>query len=76
MATNTWLGGNGAAAQKTDWTRGKNWSSGNAPAATDDIVIPGGTNDEPVISAAGNLNISSLTLHNGGSLTFTSSGQR
>ena len=47
---------------ETDLTRGQNWTSGNAPKSTDDIVIPGKTNDEPVISDTGTLIISSLKL--------------
>ena len=65
----TWTGATG-----TDWNSGTNWS-GTAPLAGDDVLIPGGLTNYPVIN--GTVTIKSITINNTGSgarITVTTGG--
>ena len=69
FSQNTWIGGTGNnAAQRVNWGRSQNWSSGNVPSATDNVIIPSATNS-PVISASAVC--ATLTIQTGGVLTVS-----
>jgi len=69
----TWTG-----ATSTAWALGSNWSGGVVPSATDDVTIPAGLTNYPVVSTAAptarTVTVStgaSLAVANGGTLTLT-----
>ncbi len=75
-ANKTWDG-----STSTDWTDGTNWSSNSVPSGNDNIRIPGGLTNYPVISSTvtgltGTITVNntgsnaSLTVNTGGSLTL------
>lgn len=53
----------------TDWGTGSNWSSGVVPTSADDITIPTGRPNYPVVVAAQNFTAKTITIALGGSLT-------
>jgi len=63
--TLTWTG-----ASSTDWATAANWSPAEVPTADDDVLIPGGTAQQPTVSAA--QAVRNLTLGTGAVLTATS----
>lgn len=66
LAFKTWTGN-----ISTDWTLGLNWDSLTPPGTADDVVIPAGLTNYPVISSSSDLSISSLSVNNGAMLTFS-----
>lgn len=58
----TWSG-----ATSADWQTASNWSSGSVPTASDDVTIPAGTPNTPILTAAGVC--LSLTVQPGASLS-------
>ena len=60
----TWTG-----TTNTVWATGTNWSPAGAPGSLDDVVIPSGPVNQPVIGAAPGT-IRSLTVNSGASLTI------
>lgn len=60
----TWTG-----AASTAWTDPGNWSTGAVPTATDDVTIPGGLSQYPVLSSS--QSVRGLTLASGATLTQT-----
>ncbi len=54
----TWLG-----SISTEWNNGTNWTDGAPPAATDDVLIPGGTTYNPTLPAE--TEIRTLRIYNG-----------
>jgi rhamnogalacturonan endolyase len=63
--TLTWTG-----ASSTDWNTAANWSPAAVPTADDDVIIPGGTAQQPTVSAA--QAVRNLTLGTSAVLTATS----
>jgi len=70
--TVTWLG-----KADTDWSNGLNWCSGAAPTSAQNVILPQGTPNDPVIfntinGFSNNIDLKgtaiSLTINNGGSL--------
>src|SRR5437762_2294258 len=53
----------------TDWGTGSNWSSGTVPTSADDVTIPTGRPNYPVIVALQNFSAKSITINAGGSPT-------
>jgi hypothetical protein len=75
-ATKTWTG-----VTNTNWADGTNWLGGIAPASVDDVIIPGGLVNYPVINTTitirtinvnSSLSGATLSLISGGKLTSTS----
>ena len=64
-ATNTWTGGTTGS-----WSIGANWSSGNVPISTDNVVIP--TGDTVTLSDGNAYSIDTLTVASGATLQITS----
>jgi hypothetical protein len=58
----------------TDWNTGGNWCGGNIPSATDDIIIPTGVFNYPVITTGVNALAASITINNAASLIINGSG--
>ncbi|MBW6513213.1 MAG: hypothetical protein K0B87_00435 [Candidatus Syntrophosphaera sp.] len=56
--TNTWDGSHG-----TDWNTAANWSQNHVPLSSEDVVIPNGLTNYPVVT--GTANCYSLTLNSG-----------
>ena len=67
MALKTWTGN--ASGAHTVWANAGNWTPGSVPSSTDDIVI-GNVTNQPTFSGTDGT-ISSLTLNNGATLTFS-----
>jgi hypothetical protein len=57
-----------------DWTDGENWSSGNVPTLINAVTIPTGMPNQPIISGATGVELSSLTVISGATLTVESEG--
>ena len=66
---NTWTG-----ATDTDWATGTNWVNGIAPRSVDDILIPNGLVNYPVISSTTGGLGNDLTVEGAASLTINSGG--
>ena len=66
---NTWTG-----ATDTDWATGSNWVNGIAPRSVDDILIPNGLTNYPVISSTTGGVGNDLTVEGAASLTISSGG--
>src|SRR5688572_21771862 len=66
--TNTWTGSAG-----TDWHMGCNWSLGHVPTCTENVVIPNGVTNKPVITGVAScltidvqgITITHLTINTG-----------
>ncbi len=56
----------------SDWNTAANWSTGAIPMAADDVVIPAGTTNSPLLSTTAVAN--SVEVQSGASLTISSSG--
>jgi hypothetical protein len=56
----------------TDWNTATNWSGGFVPTATDNVVIPSGRPNWPVLSGTGVAN--SVEVQSGASFTITDAG--
>ena len=64
-ATYTWQGDD--LANPTDWSTAENWDQGSVPGAGDDVVIPSGLSNYPVIgnnvgTSDGNVTVASITI--------------
>lgn len=57
----TWTG-----TTDNDWATDSNWSSGTAPIASDDIIIPNGLTNYPTVTSA--VTINTITINSGASL--------
>ncbi len=66
---NTWTG-----ATDTDWATGSNWVNGIAPRSIDDILIPNGLTNYPVISSTTGGVGNDLTVEGAASLTINGGG--
>lgn len=67
VVPNTWTGGaGGPPANRTDWTKPGNWTSG-VPTSDDFVIIPSGP-DPPILDL--NIDIGSLLIESGVSLTL------
>ena len=71
-APGLWIGTSSA-----DWSTAANWSDGNVPDETDNVIIPEGLSNYPVVNddlyinnATGNCRCHSLTIQNGAQLTI------
>lgn len=53
----------------TDWNNTANWSCNTLPGTTDDVTIPAGTPNNPVISVL-DVTLNSLTISNGAQVTL------
>jgi fibronectin-binding autotransporter adhesin len=58
---NTWLG------ISTNWEATENWSKGNVPVSTDDVLIPGSLSNYPVLTS--NAVVSTIEIQAGASLS-------
>ena len=58
----------------TDWNTASNWSGGTVPLATDDVVIPSGPTNQPVIGAGTLAVAKSMHVQSGASLSIVSAG--
>jgi hypothetical protein len=63
---NQWQGG-----QSTSWGTANNWSFGTEPIECDDIKIPSGLTNYPIISVGADKVINSITLDSGSSLILS-----
>lgn len=61
----TWTG-----SVSSNWTNAANWSNGNLPDGFSNVIIPGGTNFQPIVAASYKIN--SLTIGSGASLNVSS----
>ena len=66
---NTWTG-----VTSSDWNTSSNWSTGNVPLATNDVVIPSGTPNNPVLSAGASGVAKDLTIQAGAVMEFNDAG--
>ena len=64
------LGGSWTGNSSTDWNTAANWLCGSVPPANINIIIPGSRPNYPVINA-GIVNINSLTINSGATLSIT-----
>ncbi|MCC3160662.1 T9SS type A sorting domain-containing protein [Hymenobacter sp. 15J16-1T3B] len=67
LASNQWTG-----AVSSVYTNPANWSAGTVPTATDDVTIPAGVPNMPVLSTTAAVN--NLTIASGANLTVASGG--
>ncbi len=58
----------------TDWNNAGNWCGASIPSFADNVVIPTGVPNYPVISAGVNASVNSITINSSASLTLTGSG--
>jgi hypothetical protein len=65
ITPNTWVG-----TVSNDWANAANWSANRVPTATDDVVIPTGANNLPVLVAAIQA-VYNLTIQTGASINIT-----
>jgi hypothetical protein len=68
LAQTTWTG-----ATSTDWATASNWSGNAVPTASDDVVIPSGTPNQPTLATAGAV-AKSVEVQSGATLTIGSKG--
>jgi|GEM_PF-3556369 len=66
-ASNIWTG-----ATSTDWDLAGNWSLNTVPLATDDVTIPQGLTNYPIIGSTTQANCNDLTIEVGATLTLAS----
>jgi len=66
MPNNRWIG-----TTNTDWSTSTNWSYGNAPTSSDNVIIPT-TSNKPVITTSAVAN--NIIIQNGAALTLSGSG--
>jgi autotransporter-associated beta strand protein len=66
---NTWIGG--APGQPTNWDRKANWSLGEIPTASNIVIIPGNTTNQPTL--VGSASCLSLVIYDGGSVNLDTS---
>ncbi len=66
---NTWTG-----VTSSDWNTASNWSTANVPLATNDVVIPSGTPNSPVLSAGASGVAKDLTIQAGAVMEFNDAG--
>ncbi|MBC8155246.1 MAG: hypothetical protein H7Z72_20340, partial [Bacteroidetes bacterium] len=62
-----WTGGT-----STDWNTAGNWASGTIPTATDDVVIPSASVNQPILSTTATAK--SVEVQSGASLSITAAG--
>lgn len=67
---NTWQGD--VAGFETEWEQPQNWSSGSVPDSTDDVLIPGGLDYYPSLTASSNALANSIEMESGASITANS----
>jgi len=65
---NVWTG-----ATSVDWATGSNWSTGAAPTADDNVLIPDVTN-APVIGSSTNVSVNDIVIDESDGLTINSGG--
>lgn len=58
--------------ESTDWNSAANWCGGAVPVSTQDVYIPGGITNYPIVGAAGAI-AKNLTIASGASLTMSGS---
>ena len=66
----TWTG-----SVNTDWSTTGNWGGGAVPAAANDILIPSGLTNYPIIGNAVTGNINNLFIETGASISATGTGK-
>ena len=64
---NTWDG-----SSDSNWTTNANWSKGNAPTLTDDVIIPTGLTNYPTIATS--ITVNNISLEENASLLFSETG--
>ncbi|MCB2209079.1 MAG: hypothetical protein KQH67_12375 [Bacteroidetes bacterium] len=69
-AKNTWKGE--VAGHETEWEQSQNWTAGNVPLSTDDVLIPGGLAYYPSLTASANAVTKSIEIDPGASITANS----
>ncbi|MFT3679562.1 MAG: hypothetical protein QM791_04780 [Ferruginibacter sp.] len=65
----TWTGNS-----STAWNNTANWSSGVVPTATNDVIIPGGRTNYPIITNGQTVNCKSIKINQGGAVTINTGG--
>lgn len=63
--TCTWDG-----SESTDWAIAGNWSCVQVPGVDDDVVIPSGTPNPPIIAAMSSVTVNSITINSGATSTI------
>ena len=63
----TWTGGT-----STDWATASNWNGGTLPTSTLDAIIPSGTTYAPLVAASTTVQVNSLTVNSGATVTLGS----
>jgi hypothetical protein len=58
----------------SNWLDGNNWSRGNVPTLINAVTIPSGMPNQPTISVAASVELSSLTVISGATLTVENGG--
>ena len=69
-AKNTWKGE--VAGYETEWEQTQNWTAGNIPLSTDDVLIPGGLDYYPSLTASSSAVANSIEIEIGASITANS----
>lgn len=69
VAAVSWVGG--TVGFETDWNTGANWSTGNTPGSSDDVIINGSLAHYPILNS--NTSIQSINIGAGASLTVNAS---
>ena len=64
LATVTWLGGNGA------WDEASNWDTHSVPSGADDVVIPKSSNNMLSVVSCNGASVHSLTLSDNSTLNL------
>ncbi len=64
-ATITWNG-----SIDSDWTNSSNWDGGKVPRTRDNVIIPSGSSNFPVIVTGQSISVKGITVNSGASLTL------
>jgi len=67
---NTWKGE--VVGHETEWENTQNWTAGNVPTSTDDVLIPSGLTYYPSLSSSSNATVGTIEIESGASLTANS----
>jgi hypothetical protein len=67
---NTWKGE--VAGHETEWESSQNWTAGNVPTSTDDVLIPSGLAHYPSLTSSSNAVAGTIEIETGASITANS----
>ena len=67
---NTWKGE--VSGHETEWEQAQNWTAGHVPLSTEEVLIPGGLDYYPSLTASSNAVANTIEIHTGASITANS----